>query len=269
MTTPSETRINDFAFMLQGEYQAPLFTKDIPLIQPTYLTRTPHKKRALLLIHGFTSTPLVYRELTPLIQHVDYISIPLLPGHGTTIEDFSTVQYTAWEAHIEAELNTLLNTFETVDVVGLSLGGLIAYQLAQRYPIHHLYLLAPAIYLKLPVPFLRIIIPLFMKLKWMTIKSMGGDIHAKGLSELTYRQIPLHALNEIFTYIETATHAPLTMPTSVFLGEFDSVVDNDKIQSLFSNQSTVTFYPLKKSAHVLPLDDDRLYIAKVISDGVS
>jgi len=112
---------------------------------------------AVLLIHGAGDTPSAFRYLGPALHDAGYaVRAPLLPGHGRTIRDFRGVTADAWTAAMHEELLRLGARHEWVAVVGLSMGGALAVQLAAaeatRDRIAALVLLAP--YLE-PPPLVR------------------------------------------------------------------------------------------------------------------
>ncbi len=101
----------------------------------------------VLLIHGFTGAP---PELRLLGDHLHQqgltVLAPLLPGHGTRVEDMNRVHWERWTEHVEAALTWLDQRCATVFVGGLSMGGLLALHLAARSPsVAGLLLYAPAL----------------------------------------------------------------------------------------------------------------------------
>jgi carboxylesterase len=101
----------------------------------------------VLLIHGFTGAP---PELRPLGEHLNQqgmtVLAPLLPGHGTRVEDMNRVHWEQWTGHVEAALAWLMQRCGTVFVGGLSMGGLLALHLGIHNPrVAGLLLYAPAL----------------------------------------------------------------------------------------------------------------------------
>ncbi len=98
-----------------------------------------------LCIHGFTGAPF---EVEPLVQYLrertDWeISVPTLPGHGEQL-NLKGIDYHNWIEHAEKELQQLIESCETVYVIGFSMGGMIASYLAVHYPVTKLVLLSAA-----------------------------------------------------------------------------------------------------------------------------
>lgn len=99
---------------------------------------------ALLLLHGFDSSFLEFRRLVPLLSGSHTLLIPDLHGFGFTPRpehgEYGTMGVLA---HLEALLDRLSRP---ISVIGASMGGAVAMELARRRPeqINALLLLDPA-----------------------------------------------------------------------------------------------------------------------------
>ncbi len=112
-------------------------------------------ERAVLLIHGGGDTPQTLRYLADVLHARGYaVRAPLLPGHGRMLREFSTVTADAWLDAVRTEYRALRARYPWVGVVGLSMGGALAVQLAAEVgaALPALGLVAP--YLSIP-PFVR------------------------------------------------------------------------------------------------------------------
>lgn len=99
-----------------------------------------------LLIHGFSSTPAEMRELGEKLRDEGYSVLGVkLAGHGTTIEEFETVKYTNWINSVETAYDKLKASCSKIYVIGHSMGGVLALNVAENYPVDKLVLLAPAL----------------------------------------------------------------------------------------------------------------------------
>jgi carboxylesterase len=111
--------------------------------------------RAVLLIHGGGDTPQTLRYLADVLHAHGYaVRAPLLPGHGRVLREFSRVTADAWLDAVRTEYRALRARYAWVGVIGLSMGGALAVQLAAEAgaSLPALGLVAP--YLTIP-PFLR------------------------------------------------------------------------------------------------------------------
>ncbi len=115
----------------------------------------PGGPEAVLLIHGFTATPAEMRPMADLLSREFgwRCLAPLLPGHGTTLEDLDRYTCTDWFKAAAKACDTLLRDHERIHVAGISMGALLALELFRERPekFHSLCLLAPPVFLRTPL----------------------------------------------------------------------------------------------------------------------
>ena len=117
-------------------------------------------RESILLLHGYTGTPYDMRYLAERLSQQDYaVFVPRLPGHGTNRRDFLQSKDDDWLREAIDGYLTLQAMGKPVHVCGLSMGGVLALLLAERFPIRKVCLCAPAIVVKNPMmkwtPFLK------------------------------------------------------------------------------------------------------------------
>jgi carboxylesterase len=105
----------------------------------------------VLLIHGFTATPVEVRSLAKNLHEKGFtVAAPLLAGHGTTSDNLNHIRWADWVESAEKVYQKLTTNCEKVFVGGESLGGVLSLILASKYPeIAGVLLFAPAIKLTL------------------------------------------------------------------------------------------------------------------------
>jgi carboxylesterase len=106
----------------------------------------------VLLCHGFTGTPASLAEWAAYLAEAGHaVSVPRLPGHGTTWQEMNRTRWQDWYAAVERELLELADRHDSVVVGGLSMGGGLALRLAQQHPdlVRGLMLVNPSV--KLPL----------------------------------------------------------------------------------------------------------------------
>ena len=253
--------IDDFRYMWRGKQLQSPDDQQSKLLNTIHI-RGKGNKRALLLLHGFSSSPAVFRLLLPALDQYDAIICPTLPGHGESIAAFTTASSKDWLAAAEHACEKLMKEYQQVDVMGLSLGGLLACHLSQRFALHHLYLLAPALKLQLNVPLALTLARALKRLGFKYLRNRAGNLYSEAYSELAYRQLPIATIIEILTLVNEYTFVPPTCPTDLFLGYFDKVVNSALVEKEFNNLPNCKVHWLSKSAHILPLDGD---VAEIIA----
>ena len=102
-------------------------------------------KTAVLLIHGYTGSPRELFWLGTQIYSAGYtVSIPRLPGHGTNKDDFVASDWKDWLRCVYDEYINLQESYETVYVGGLSMGGILTVLIAAKFNPEKIFLCAPA-----------------------------------------------------------------------------------------------------------------------------
>lgn len=112
-----------------------------------------NNQEALILIHGFGSSPEVYKETIQAIKNSVNMDIyaPLLPFHGRNLEAASKMQMKEMEAYLEKYIKKQAEKYKKIHVVGHSMGGLLLSNLASQEVLpdnSQLILYAPAIFIK-------------------------------------------------------------------------------------------------------------------------
>ena len=89
----------------------------------------------MLLLHGFTSSLETVTGLVPRLERAGFeYAVPILRGHCTTPEDLLGVTWRDWLEDARQALLELTGEAKSVAVVGLSMGGLVALNLAAEHP---------------------------------------------------------------------------------------------------------------------------------------
>lgn len=246
---------DDFRYMLRGKHLFGLAKEDCALLEPINQCGTG-RDRALLLLHGFSSSPAVYRYLLPEIDHYDAIVCPVLQGHAESIQAFSLSTANDWRSTASKACEALLQSYKKVDVLGLSLGGLLACELSQKYPLNQLFLLAPALRLNINIDLVLKLARLMKYLGFDQLRNRAGDITSNSGAEISYRTLPISSIIEMLTLARNYQWQAPTCPVDVFLGANDRVVDSKEVEHLFAPLPNAKIHWLNNSAHVLPLDND-------------
>src|SRR5580704_3141489 len=91
--------------------------------------------RGALVLHGFTGNPQSMRGLAVALADAGFtVEMPLLPGHGTAVEDMLDTRWKDWSLAAERAYTDLAARTDAVVVVGLSMGGSLSVWLAEHHP---------------------------------------------------------------------------------------------------------------------------------------
>lgn len=254
----------DFRYILRGK-QCAYLTKDEQYLLNPVNQRGEGREHALLLLHGFSSSPAVYRYLIPQIKKYDAIVCPVLKGHAESIELFSHSKAADWRSSAHDACKTLINEYKKVDILGLSLGGLLACELSHCYTINHLFLLAPALKLHMHVRMMLWLAKGLRYLGFSQLRNKAGSLITNDRAEITYKKLPISTIIEMLSLVQEYQWSAPSCAVDLFLGTQDDVVASSKVEALFAPLPNATIHWLKNSAHVLPLDNDLSSIVHIIN----
>jgi carboxylesterase len=107
-----------------------------------------HDDFVCLLIHGYGGSPFELQPVAAVLQEQGFeVECPLLPGHGRNLQAFRKSRYQHWFRAVEQSYISLFNRGKKVFVIGLSMGGTLGLQLAEKYPLAGLTLISAPVFL--------------------------------------------------------------------------------------------------------------------------
>jgi esterase/lipase len=219
----------------------------------------PDGRTGVLLVHGFTGTPMSMRPWGEALAAAGFaVRCPLLPGHGTRWQDCNLVTEHDWTTAVTEAFDELARDVDRVVVAGLSMGGTLAVRLAEVRPddVDALVLVNPALLTeRLDAKLLPLLARLFSN--WAPI---GSDVKKPGVTEQAYERLPLKAMMAL-RRLWAATRADLgrvTAPVLLYRSAEDHVVEPASAKALLAGISSgdVTEVVLQDSYHVATLDND-------------
>ena len=93
----------------------------LPGAEPYSAPGGPH---GALVVHGFTGNPSSMRPVAEALAAAGFaVELPLLPGHGTSLDDMMATRFPDWSAAVEAHFLELSGRTDSVVVAGLSMGA--------------------------------------------------------------------------------------------------------------------------------------------------
>jgi carboxylesterase len=213
----------------------------------------------VLLCHGFTGCP---QSLRPWAEHLAQagltVSLPRLPGHGTTWQEMARTRWEDWYAEVDRAFDELHATTDEIFVMGLSMGGCLALRLAELHgpAVSGLVLVNPSVTaetkLFLLAPVLKLVVP--------TLAGVASDIKKPGITELAYDRVPVKAAATLHGLwrITQQQLGQVTQPVLVYRSPSDHVVGPANLEilrrALPASQLEVRECP--DSYHVATLDND-------------
>lgn len=111
-----------------------LYREELALTNQSFFFQGTNGK-AVLLIHGWTSTPYEVRRLGKYLNENGYTTHgPMLSGHGTVPKDLEKVNWKDWLSDVTNAYDELKKNHEKVFVAGTSIGANLSVILAKNRP---------------------------------------------------------------------------------------------------------------------------------------
>ena len=216
--------------------------------------------RGVVLLHGFTGTTSSLLDLAKLCVAAGYsVSVPRLPGHGTSVDDMMTTEWTHWSAAAVGAYDQLAATCDRVAVIGLSVGGGLAVHVGARRPdVCAFVFINP--YLKHPGPEWDELAQSLLDEGVLTYDSVGSDVKKTGVVETSYDRTPIApALSWLKAVVGVNDEiSAITAPSLLFTSTVDHVVTVDNGDELVNKSSgPVERVWLEDSYHVATMDNDQ------------
>jgi carboxylesterase len=228
----------------------------LPHAQPFQAVGGP---TGVLLLHGFTGSP---SSMRPWADHLHWagltVSVPRLPGHGTTWQELNATPWSNWYDEADRAFTDLRSRCDAVFVAGLSMGGCLALRLAEEHgdQVGGLLLVNPAV----ASADRRLLATPVLKRLVASARGITSDIQKAGVAEDGYDRVPLRALDSMRAMWRlTVEQLPaVTSPVLLFRSAVDHVVDPLSARLIIECVSSMdlTERILDNSFHVATLDND-------------
>lgn len=226
----------------------------------------------VVLVHGFTGSPFEVRYLGEQICRAGYsVRAPLLPGHGTSLDDLDARVWKDWTEAVERAVDSMRVRFPRVAVVGQSLGGLLAlYTAAHRRDVPCVASLAAPLWLE----------GLSARVAaWTTqgalrgvrrIPKLGGsDVRDKRAKRDNpcYAGIPTKALGQLLEFFHVArdTLPRVTQPVLVVHATQDHTAPVACAHAIARATNAVRVRILPQSYHLIAVDVERDIVAAEVT----
>lgn len=215
--------------------------------------------RGVLLVHGFTGTPAEMRLLGDHLHGCGYTVLGVrLTGHGTTVEELAQTGWQQWYNCVEDGYHLLRGICESVQVVGLSLGGLLSLRLAAEQPVDKVVALSAPIFLHDK----RIArLPLYRIFRSYAPKKRRRYAGIEERYLVHYDHTPLSSLSSLLELIKQAEAflRRVSAPALLVQSRREHTVRPESAEYIYERlaSSDKTILWLEKSGHIVTLDTER------------
>lgn len=213
----------------------------------------------LLLIHGFTGSAAEMLPLGAYFRDRGYsVHAPLLAGHGTTPEDMRHTRWPDWRTSVEQGLTVLQKEgCRYLFAAGLSMGGILALDLARRFELSGIISMCAPIKLKdkrsWMASFLHYIKP------YLKRDEIKPDHIERAI--VPYDRTPIvcvASLNRLIRYVKRRL-ADIHTPALIAQAGQDETVEPSSAKTIYhrlsSEHKQLIWY--EQSSHIITLDHEK------------
>lgn len=217
----------------------------------------PNARIGIALSHGFTGSPASMVGWAEYLAGAGYaVTLPVLPGHGTSWEELARSKWQDWYGSFEAEYLRLAAKTDYTFVAGLSMGGTLALRTAAMHPVSGVVAVNPGLSFYDPLArfagILRYVRP--------SVPAIGDDIKKPDVSEAAYLRTPVAAVHQLHRLFRQTTSVlgKVSAPTLVFQSTVDRVVPPSSVAAIEKRlgSSQLQVVRLHNSYHVATMDND-------------
>ena len=228
-------------------------------------THTAGSSTGVLVLHGFTGNPSSVRSLAEAAVAAGLdVEMPRLPGHGTTVEDMMTTDWSHWFAAALGAFDELAARCDRVAVAGLSMGGLLTLAVGMDRPAAGLVCVNPVARMRSPEE--TAMVDELIADGLTLLPGIGSDIADPDAVEIAYEGTPLAPLRSMFhdgVRPRCERWGEISAPLLLFTSSQDHVVDPaDSVHLATTYGGPVEHVWLERSFHVATQDFDRDLIAE-------
>jgi carboxylesterase len=224
-------------------------------------------KAGVLLIHGFTGSPAEVRLLGDFL-HKEGCTVlaPRLCGHGTTVEEMATTNWKHWYSSVEDAYHILRAVCSKITVIGLSMGGLLAFKIAAEYQVDKIISLSTPIF----ITDKRLgMLPFYRMFRNFTPKKRKKYADVDSKYTVAYNATPLKSVGSLLELIKQVDRMLPTITTDLLViqGRHDHTVQPRSAEYIYEHVASLAkkLIWLGKSGHIITLDIEREEVFRQIA----
>jgi len=220
-----------------------------------------------LLLHGYTSSPSDMRPLGEFLAEKGYaVSCPLLPGHGTSIQDLGRCVWRDWYNAVEEEWNRLNQNHRKVFLIGLSMGGSLGLHLAAHNKVDGVVTLASGIKLadwRLPM------LPFVKRFVRNVKKTHNSYARGPNRRRFAYEYNPTHATSELVKFYNHLKEdlPEISAPLLLIHSKNDIIIHFKNTEMVTSRvrSTSVKVVALEKAGHIITHSKEKEVIHREVA----
>lgn len=226
-------------------------------------------RRGVLLIHGFTGSP---SEMLLLGEHLNAcgytVFAPRLSGHGTSPEEMAGTNWVNWYHSVCDGYHILKHLCDSICVVGLSMGGLLAIRMGIEFAVGKIAVLSAPIYIA--DRNIRLLPPPEKTIGRYVLKKRRSIPALPDKYNVAYRRMPLPCVHDLLELIKNSRRAlkNLDKPLLIIQSKNDRTVVANSAEYIYKHCASEEkeLFWLEKSGHMVVLDLERELVFRKIAE---
>lgn len=222
-----------------------------------------------LLIHGFSGSPAEMKGLGDYLNQKGLTVLAVkLAGHGSDSKDMAATSLKDWMESAENGYKELSRDCKRVFIIGFSMGGLLAVELAKKVSSAGIVVMSPPM---LNIQYLEYIIPILRYFKPWHVIGGGSDpsIFEPPYTSVAYPKVPVKCIADLLKLIRIARRGSnIETPILIMQGLLDKMIPQRSGQELLelvqSKDKELLYF--EKSAHMLTLDQERDKVWRAVGE---
>jgi len=220
------------------------------------------KRKVVLLIHGFSSSPGEFRYLSNFLNKRGFAVVaPLLSGHGTSPENLTIVKKEMWIRDCEMEVKKLEEKYDEIILVGNSMGGSLSLIISNcSKKIKGVVVISTPMIYNLKNRFFNLIFPIMHRIKFRQKKKYGRKFKERVGKERidAYNSVPLKGVLQLVKVIKFAKKnlKKVEKPILICQARDDEAMDSGSAKYIYENVSSENkkIFLVEDSIHMVLLD---------------
>jgi len=226
--------------------------------EPIYIDN--NSKIGVLMIHGFTSTPHQFKDLSKYLSSNGLsVYVPLIAGHGTKPEDLIKTNPEDWKRSVEEAYLKLKKRTEKIVVIGNSFGGNLVFWLARKAGSELAGIVSLGTPIVLKYQFIinaRLFLYGWARKYYRKPMRVYKTDYTDMMDEVTYPFIPVKNLREFLEFIQTDTIPNLEkikVPVFIAHANIDPVVKPKSATYIYEHlgSSFKRIYWFESNSHII------------------
>lgn len=224
--------------------------------------------KAVLLLHGFTGSPIHMRKLGRYLQQQGFTChAPLYKGHGVDPLALMQTEPEDWWQDVLAGYRFLkAEGFDKIAVAGVSLGAVFSLKLAITLPVKGVVSMSALVFKKSVDDFFGRVLAYAKK-----YKSLEGKVDRQTRDEIEeLKRSPMHSLQQLQQIVDEVHEKldEISKPILVIQGLLDEEIYKKSAQLIYddvsSEEKRLKWY--EQSGHIITLGEERDQVYEDINE---